>query len=73
MSEKPHKGTLNDWREVPLPYEVGEVCLGYIITGTFQGHERFDGYYGRTSYVVKREENEIETRNNRYTLGTPAA
>ena len=63
---KPHLGTLDDWWMADANHG-----LDYIIRGKFVGHPQFDGLYGHTSYVVKREGNEIETRNSRYTLGTP--
>src|SRR4051812_45481750 len=65
---KPHKGTLNGWFEQPCGDEYG---LGYLIRGRFMDHPDFAGQFGHTSYVVKRDSNEIETRNSRYTLGTP--
>lgn len=62
---KPHKGRLKDWRTVPWRGAIG---LGYLIEGTTMDHPVFKGRRICTSPVVKREGNEIETCNSRYTL-----
>lgn len=67
MSEKPHKGTIDQWFK--LPCTSG---LGYMICGDSVDHPEFGGGDIRTSYVVKHEGSEVETRNSRYTLGNPA-
>lgn len=67
MSTKPHFGTINNWSESHMTSRG----LGYIIMGESDGHPQFSGGPIYTSYVVKRDGDEIETRNSRYTLGTP--
>ena len=52
------------WEERPCDPSLG---LGYYVTGYPWGHPDFTGWI-RTSYVVKRTGNEIETNNSRYTL-----
>jgi len=66
-NDKPHKGTIRLWHKE----ECGSMGLGYVICGLSDGHPDFDGYPMHTSYVVKHEGNEIETRNSRYTLSDP--
>ena len=70
MSEqfKPYKGRIDDWVKVPIPKSQGE---GYIIYGKPIDHPYFIDWI-RTSPVVKRDGNEVETNNSRYTLLTPA-
>jgi hypothetical protein len=64
---KPHKGTINNWYK---KHWYGR----HIIIGDFVDHHEFAGKSGHTSYIVKHDEEtgEVETRNSRYTLGTPA-
>jgi len=73
---KPHKGNIHLWKKLPLTEDQIARCheiykespgLGYLITGWPDGHPRFSNWI-RTSWVVKHEGNEIETRNSRYTL-----
>jgi hypothetical protein len=67
MTEKPHKGRIEQWEEV----EVGDYT---IVIGLFVDHpEWMENSYGQTSYLVSRNylTGEIETRNSRYTLGEP--
>lgn len=63
--EKPHKGRIQNWCK--LPCEKG---LGYLIEGEFLEHPDGGGpgKIGNTSFVVKHEGVEIETKNSRYTL-----
>ena len=64
-AQKEHKGIITDW----LEERCGDYGLGYIITGLSEGHPQFDGRLIHTSYIIKRDGNEIETLNSRYTLG----
>jgi hypothetical protein len=70
VSEKLHKGKIENWRKSPC-----ESGLGYFITGKFVGHPSLHGEYGHTSFVVAHDEatGEIETNNSRYTLGRESA
>ncbi len=64
MSNKPHKGGIKNWFKSEC-----DSGLGYLIRGQFTDHPEFKGMPdGHTSYVVKRDGNEIETKNSRYTL-----
>ncbi len=65
-SAKPHRGTISEW--YPASCEDG---LGYLIFGVSVDHPEFAGRDMHTSYIVKHDGNEIETRNSRYTLGDP--
>lgn len=65
-SEKPHKGWINQWAKQEIDKKYG---LGYRIIGDFQV---YGGGGGSSSYVVKHEGNEIETKNSRYTLLHPS-
>lgn len=59
---KPYKGTIKD--------AIVRDCiggLGYLVVGTPIGHPDFVDWL-HTSFVVKREGNEIETNNSRYTV-----
>lgn len=67
MSDKPHKGVLDNWVETP-----GNSGLGYRIHGLANGHPELDGEYFTTSAVLSKYGNEIETHNSEYTLGVPA-
>jgi len=69
-NKKPHMGTINNWFKQECPSDLG---LGYAIEGMSLDHSYFAGGRMRTSYVVKHEGNEIETRNSCYTLGTAQA
>jgi hypothetical protein len=64
---KPHKGTIDNWYKLPVQGRT-------VIIGDFVDHPEFAGKQGHTSYIVKhdKETGEVETRNSRYTLGTPA-
>jgi hypothetical protein len=62
---KPHDGTIYQWRKIPSGAQPGS--LGYRIAGIPQGHPEFTNWI-ITSEVLKREGNEIETLNSRYTL-----
>jgi hypothetical protein len=71
---KPHKGKLYSWKKVPIErredWELlyGEsLGLGYVITGFTTKTPKL-GSMWRTSWVVSHRDNEIETRNSRYTL-----
>lgn len=71
---KPYKGKIYHWAKTPivrvkeLELEYGEsMGLGYFIVGFTTETPRL-GSRIRTSWVVKHEGNEIETRNSRYTL-----
>lgn len=77
---KPHKGTIESWRKIKLTKEeisycskiYGEKCGTYYIFGTCINHPEFGTTnMFRSSWIVKRRGNEIETRNSRYTLGKP--
>lgn len=77
-NRKPHRGTIEDWFEEPFDKELvrsvyGEdPGLGYFIRGWCIAHPIFGTSSSfHTSWVVKRKGNEIETRNSKYTLGTP--
>lgn len=70
MSEKPHKGQIEEWHKEPC---TGG--LGFLIVGRFLDHpERLMaldlGGHGHTSFVVAHDKKtgEIETKNSRYTL-----
>lgn len=67
MTDKPHKGRIEDW------FEIAVSDKGNVIFGRAVGHPDFDGEDIRTSFVVKRDGDEIETRNSRYTLGRHAS
>ena len=67
--EKPHKGTINNWFKWSVEGMSG---LGYVIVGDSLDHPQFGGGAIRTSYVVAKIDDEIETRNSRYTLGRKA-
>jgi len=64
--EKEHKGIIEDWYEHPCSHG-----LEYYICGTSMSHPKFSGGWFHTSWVVKKDGDEIETRNSRYTLGKP--
>lgn len=64
---KPHKGTIENWAKLFCT----EQGLGYVVYGNSVDHPEFGGRQIRTSWVVKHEGTEIETRNSRYTLGVP--
>lgn len=64
---KEHKGTIDNWYKYPC-----KPGLGYVVCGYSVDHPEFAGDWMHTSWVVKREGNEIETRNSRYTLGSEA-
>ena len=68
--DKPHKGTLGQWKKVQV-VPPNEEHLGYYITGVFLGHPQFNLRHGYTSMIVKHDEatGEVETLNSRYTLG----
>lgn len=66
-SGKPHKGSIENWSKVQRG-----MGLGYYVWGTFLDHPDFGLKTTNTSYVVKHEGAEIETRNSRYTLVGPA-
>lgn len=70
VTAKPHKGTVENW--IKWPTSQKNCGLGYMIVGDSIGHPQYDGIAIRTSYVVKHEGDEIETKNSRYTLGRPA-
>ncbi len=80
VTSKPHMGLVEDWwqehfdnDEVQKMYNE-KPGLGYIIRGTCIRHPKFGtSTHFNTSWVVKHDGNEIETRNSRYTLGTPRA
>jgi hypothetical protein len=61
-ADKPHMGTLNDWERRAWEDK-------FYFTGVFDGHPIFHGHRGHTSYLVKQDGVQIETRNSRYTLG----
>lgn len=61
--EKPHKGTIRHWEKHPC-----RDGLGYCVYGVVKGHPQWGEGFIRTSFVVKRDGNEIETNNSRYTL-----
>lgn len=63
--QKPHKGTISDWRFGPSWGDDDTV----LVHGTAVDHPEFAGEPIHTSYVVKIE---IETRNSRYTLTVPS-
>lgn len=60
---KEYKGTIENWREIPCGNGIG-----YTISGTSVDHPEFAGEHMRTSSVLVREGDEIETLNSRYTL-----
>lgn len=66
MTDKPFKGTIDDWYMVPCPPKYG---LGYYVKGISIDHPEFAGQHMFTSYVVAHEGNQIETRNSIYLLG----
>jgi hypothetical protein len=68
---KDHKGNIRDWYKEHVPGAPG---LGYVIWGFFEDHPEFQGFAGHTSYVMTHDKvtGEIETRNSKYTLTTPA-
>lgn len=61
--EKPHRGTIYDVYKIPC-----SGGLGYALGCTFKDHPVFAGQRGHTSYIVKNDGNEVETRNSRYTI-----
>jgi hypothetical protein len=65
MSDKPHKGSIENWFKQEITGDGG-----YIIRGRFVDHPLFAGETGHTSLVLSHNEGtgEIETRNSRYTL-----
>ena len=69
---KLYKGTIDSWYTVGVPksfnskYGVNE---GYVVHGRSVDHPQFGGGAIRTSIVMSRDGNEIETLNSRYTLG----
>lgn len=63
--DKLHRGSIKNWRKLPVPGAEG---LGYMIVGDFVDHPSFGGMSGHTSWVIKHEGAEIETRNSCYTL-----
>ena len=66
MTEKPHKGRIEQW-------EKRKHWGHTLVWGLFVDHPEFmENSYGHTSYIVSQDGNEIETRNSRYTLGTPS-
>jgi hypothetical protein len=65
MSEKPHFGRIDQWQIVS--YFGGKK----LILGKFLDHPRLAGRSGHTSDIIKRNGNEVETRNSRYTLLNP--
>lgn len=65
MGMKPHKGKIKGWSKLKV---AGAEGLGYLIVGQFVDHPEFAHMSGHTSWVVKHEGAEIETRNSRYTL-----
>lgn len=69
-TDKPHKGTIENWFVWQIPESLDH--LGYVIVGDSVDHPQFAGEVIRTSVVVGRIDNEIETRNSRYTLGRAA-
>ena len=78
MTDKPHKGIINDWWEVPFDKDIvrshydEDPGLGYFIRGRVYGHVLYGSTSSfHTSWVVSRNGSEIETRNSRYTLGAP--
>lgn len=75
-SMKPYRGMIEDWfihefdkDEAKKLYPDEDLGLGYMICGRLMQLSPWPG--GHTSWVVKRNGNEIETRNSRYTLGKP--
>jgi hypothetical protein len=55
---KPHKGRLTYW------FRYHTVIIGFHLD-----HQEYEmGHFIQTSTVVKREDDQIETRNSRYTL-----
>lgn len=69
-TEKPHKGLIENWWKYDCGCGDKETGLGYLIRGQFVNHPYFgNAPNSHTSYVVKHEGNEIETRNSRYALG----
>jgi hypothetical protein len=68
--EKPMNGRIEDWFKYNY-YGFGEVVSGHIYGHPDQ--DRFpEGGEIRTSVIVKAENNTIETKNSRYTLGKEA-
>jgi hypothetical protein len=68
MTEKPHKGRIEQWEKQTAADDKT------IVWGVFANHPEFgENVFGHTSYIVSHDEatGEIETRNSRYTLGTP--
>lgn len=64
---KPFMGNLQNWQFKKCAPAYG---LGFYVTAVFDGHPRFHGRFGHTSWVEKfdRETMEIETRNSVYKL-----
>ena len=73
MTEKPHKGRIEQWDEATRVANDGREYT--VVWGLFVDHPEWtDNSYGHTSYLVSRNylTGEIETRNSRYTLGEKA-
>lgn len=66
--DKPHKGRIVHWAPCQSTDKDNRGTLGYYIKGVFLDHPQFYGKPGYTSNIVARKDNEIETRNSRYTL-----
>lgn len=70
MSNKPHKGQLENWSLVRSARALDG--LTFYATGMFVNHPRFAGTSGYTSMIksIKFKDGgaEIETMNSRYTL-----
>lgn len=71
---KPHRGKISGWSKVDRSQDeyarldsMYGPSLHYTIRGVPGGHPNFINWI-RTSLVVAREGNEIETLNSRYTL-----
>jgi hypothetical protein len=64
---KPFMGNLQNWTFVKCDPQYG---LGYYVVAVFDGHPRFHGRKGHTSWVEKfyLETMTIETRNSTYQL-----
>lgn len=77
VKQKPHRGIIYHWKKMFFPVDKvrelygEEPGLGYVIQGFLTSPPKL-GSYWRTSWVVVHgADDEIETRNSRYTLLTP--
>ncbi len=66
--EKPHKGRIRNYYKYEHPNAEG---LGYIYMCDWVDHPVFHGSKRHTSWIIKDDGKEIETRNSRYTLDGP--